>query len=48
MITPDTEEREVEEGSPPLFATWSRLYALVIGFLAFLIVLFHLFTKAYQ
>jgi hypothetical protein len=48
MITPDTEERDVEEGSPPVLATWNRLYAAVILFLAFLIILFYLFTKAYQ
>ena len=48
MITPDSQEHDIEEGSPPVFATWSRLYATVIGFLAFLIILFYLFTKAYQ
>jgi hypothetical protein len=48
MRSPEIEEREVEEGSPPLFATWGRLYAAVVGFLAFLIVVFYLFTKAYQ
>lgn len=41
-------ERELNQDTPPLFATWNRLYATVIGFLALLIVLFHLFTKAYQ
>ena len=48
MITPDTQERDVEEGSPPAFASWNQLYAAVIGFLAFCIILFYLFTKAYQ
>jgi hypothetical protein len=48
MMIPDTEEPDVEEGSPPLFATWGRLYAAVIAFLAFCIILFYLFTKAYQ
>jgi len=48
MLTPETTERDVEEGSPPLFATWNRLYAVVIGFLAILIIAFYLFTIAYQ
>jgi len=48
MITPDTSDQDVEEGSPPLFATWNRLYAVVIGFLAILIIAFYLFTIAYQ
>ena len=48
MITPDTSDQDVEEGSPPLFATWNRLYAAVIAFLAFLILVFYLFTIAYQ
>ena len=48
MLAPDADEHEVEEGSPPLLSTWNRLYAAVIGFLAFLIVVFYLFTVAYQ
>ena len=48
METPDNPDRMVEEGSPPVFATWNRLYAVVIGFLALLIFLFYIFTKAYQ
>jgi hypothetical protein len=48
MVAPGSEDRDVEEDSPPLFATWNRIYALVIGFLAFLIFIFYLFTKAYQ
>jgi len=41
-------ERELNQDTPPLFATWNRLYATIIGFLALLIFLFYLFTKAYQ
>ena len=48
MAVAEHPEHEVEEGSPPVFATWNRLYAVVIGFLALLIFLFYLFTKAYQ
>ncbi|HWP84060.1 MAG TPA: hypothetical protein VNN17_02630 [Terriglobia bacterium] len=48
MHTSKTEPLEVEEGSPPLFSTWGRLYAAVIGFLGLLILLFYLFTQAYR
>jgi hypothetical protein len=48
MMTPEKEEHEVEEGTPPIFATWGWLYAAVIVFLAFCIIVFYLFTKAYQ
>jgi len=41
-------ERELNEDTPPVLSTWNRVYALVIGFLALLIFLFYLFTKAYQ
>ena len=33
---------------PPIFKTWSAWYWLVIGNLALLVLLFYLFTKAYQ
>ena len=42
------EPPELREDPPPLFATWGRLYAVVIGYLAFLIFLFYLFPQAYQ
>jgi hypothetical protein len=48
MAAPDSEERDVEEGSPPLFSTWNRIYAFVAGFLFFLIFIFYLFTRTYQ
>jgi hypothetical protein len=35
------------EQPPPIGKTWRRLYALVLGFLALLIALFYLFTKAF-
>ncbi|WP_281392461.1 hypothetical protein [Chitinophaga varians] len=37
-----------EEEKPPLFPTWRYWYALVIGWLVLLIVLFYLFTKTYS
>ncbi len=32
---------------PPFGGSWARLYALVLGNLVLLIVLFYLFTKAF-
>jgi len=37
-----------EDQKPPFFKTWARLYWFVIGNLVVLILLFYLFTKAYQ
>ena len=36
------------EQPPPILRSWRNLYALVLGFLAALIVLFYLFTKAFE
>lgn len=35
----------MSEDKVPLFRKWSHWYALVIGFLVLLIILFYLFTK---
>ena len=48
MAASEHPEHKVEEGSPPVFASWNRLYAVVIGFLAIIIIAFYLFTIAYQ
>ncbi len=42
------ETREVDEGKPPFFDSWSKMYALVMGVLAVLILLFYLFTEYYS
>ena len=42
------EERADEEGPPPFGGSWARLYALVLGNLVLLIVLFYVFTKAFR
>jgi len=47
-VSPDEPLKDVEEGEPPVFATWGPVYAVVIGFLAVLIVLFYVFTEAYR
>ncbi len=41
---PDVDE---EIGPPPIFSTWSKLYAFVLAVLVLEIVLFYLFTLAY-
>jgi hypothetical protein len=33
---------------PPFFQTWSGMYGLVIGVFVGLVILFYLFTKAYE
>lgn len=41
------DERETGEEPPPFGGSWARLYALVLGNLVLLIVLFYVFTKAF-
>jgi hypothetical protein len=36
------------EDRPPFFRTWTGVYALVLGFLGFLILAFYLFTRHYR
>jgi hypothetical protein len=44
----DGRERRSLEGRPPFFRRWSAVYALVLGFLALLVLLFHLFTRHFR
>lgn len=37
-----------EPGPPPIGGTWNRLYLIVLGELALLVVLFYWFTKVYE
>lgn len=37
-----------EEDKAPLFRSWSGWYALLLGFLLLLIILFSLFTRKFQ
>ena len=41
-------EMEKLPDKPPLFKSWRTWYALVIGFLVLLILLFVLFTEKFQ
>lgn len=38
----------MSEDKVPVFKKWSHWYALVIGFLVLLIILFYLFTKYFS
>jgi hypothetical protein len=40
--------KTVPDEPPPFFGTWSRVYAAIIGWLALLILLFFLFSKAFS
>lgn len=42
------EKIENDRERPPLFSSWSRLYAVVLLNLALQIFLFYLLTKAFQ
>ena len=44
----DNKKNNLKDESPPLFKTWKGWYALVLGNLIFLIVLFYLFTKIFE
>jgi hypothetical protein len=37
-----------QEPRPPILGSWRNVYALVIGVLALLIVLFYCFTKYFE
>jgi hypothetical protein len=37
-----------EEAPPPLLGSWRRVYAVVLGELALLILLFRLFSRAFS
>lgn len=48
MSSADRQRPPETEEPPPLFGTWRRLYAAVLGFLALLIALFYLFMRAFE
>lgn len=45
-MTKDTQE--VNDEKPPFFDSWSKVYILVMGVLAVLVLLFYLFTEHYS
>jgi hypothetical protein len=36
------------EDPPPFLGTWTRLYAVVLGWLGLVVLLMHLFTQHYR
>jgi hypothetical protein len=40
--------RDVPDEPPPILGTWKRVYIAVLIYLACLIMLFYLFTRAYR
>jgi hypothetical protein len=48
MKNQNSEKTEKEREKPPIFSSWSRLYAVVLLHLVFLIILFYLFAKTFE
>ncbi len=42
------ENKEIDQEKPPILSSWNRLYTVVLLNLALIIVLFYLFTKAFD
>lgn len=38
----------MNKDTPPILKTWKRLYSVVLGELALLVLLFYLLTKAFE
>ena len=38
----------IEDPPPPVFGAWRRIYILVLGYLAFLIIAFYVFTRVFD
>jgi len=47
-MTDDTRKHSQAEEPPPTGGSWNALYAVVLATLAALVVLFHLFTRAFR
>jgi hypothetical protein len=37
-----------EDSSPPIFGSWNKLYGFILFSLAALVILFYIFTKAFE
>ena len=48
MENEKNKNKEKDQEKPPILSSWNRLYTLVLLNLALLIVLFYLFTKAFD
>jgi hypothetical protein len=47
-MTDETRKHSQAEEPPPVGGSWRTLYAVVLVNLAVLVVLFHLFTRAFR
>jgi hypothetical protein len=45
--TPHKTPHPIEDEPPPLLGTWRRIYLLVLGYLALLILAFYIFTRVF-
>lgn len=45
MTTDPEKARRVLDDRPPFFRSWAGVYAVVLGFLGVLVVVFHLLTR---
>ena len=41
-------EKQIVQDQPRFFRKWSGVYGVVLGFLAFLVLLFYLITRHYR
>lgn len=44
---PEQMKKVVVDEPPPFLGTWRRVYTVVVCYLAFVIVVFYLFSRAY-
>ena len=47
-MTKTDKQLQREEHTPPILGSWKKLYLLVLGNLAFLVLVFYFLTKYYQ
>jgi hypothetical protein len=43
-----TQDQQPENGLPPFIGTWKQFYVILVIWLLVLIVLFYLFSKAFE
>jgi sugar phosphate permease len=48
MKNEQIKNKEIDQEKPPILSSWKRLYTVVLLNLVLLIVLFYLFTKAFD
>ena len=48
MENQKNKQTDAAQEQPPIFSSWNRLYSIVLLNLAFLIIIFYIFTKAFQ